>query len=570
MWRSTESGWAQGSTVSESLDLWRNGNKASDEQIQAYINKKAELDTIGQTDEMIAYQKDYDAAVEKDGALSAWFQGAIKSPSWASQMVVQSGVNLISSFLDGPGIMATVGAGSATAAGASAVAGTVGGPVGTAIGGVLGAAGGAIGTLSGIMETGLTLSEFINEELGGKKPTIENIRAIMADEEKFGRMTRRAVQRGIAIGGVDLITGGIVGKVVGKVGKNIGKKVAVVSGLGVDTVGGMSSELAGQLAGEQEINIQEILTEGLVDKSKAAISIPAGLAKVPKYSLNGESMSGYKFRSVINNLSDEDIAAANYDIKGDNDFKAIIDNRIQDLTIDSEKVDSKVNNEADRSSLINLYRREKEIGQPKNDLQKKKLKKIQEEISEISDKYIDSEVDATQESRKNSIKKARENRLMQNAEAVAKDLGFESGPELIQTDAEYKDRIASDQYGMTFKQLEKVNPTAASELSENNGVFLGEGKIIINKEVALEIGSVGVAAHEILHPILNALVGDASKQGIIVGQFKNSMTDSQLSWVQGQLNSRYQVRDFNGNIDVDSISPMIFIAQTTRVKKYRL
>ena len=62
------------------------------------------------------------------------------------------------------------------------------------------------------------------------------------------------------------------------------------------------------------------------------------------------------------------------EIKNDDNFKAIIDNRVQDLTIDSDKVDSKVTDQQDRTKLINLHRAEMLMGEAKTDLQKKKLK----------------------------------------------------------------------------------------------------------------------------------------------------------------------------------------------------
>ena len=552
MWRAWDQGTTQGSGLSEALALWRS-NKVSDEEIQEFIDKQKELEAIGQTDEVIQNQKDYDAAIANgDNPVSAWLQAAVKNPSWLLQVGITSAANLARSLVDGPGITASVAAGAVATGQAGAALGTaVGGPIGTAIAGTISTAGGAIGTLSGIMETGLTMAEFINEELAGKEANIENIRAILSDEEKYSELTRRAVKRGVAIGFVDTITGGLAAQTGKALIKTATKRAVAGSMAAVDTAGGLTSELAGQLAGEQEINVQEILTEGFADKSNLAISGPAALLKAPKYSINKEPMSGKKFREVINTMSDEDLAGVSYEIKNDDNFKAIIDNRVQDLTIDSDKVDSKVTDQQDRTKLINLHRAEMLIGEARTDLQKKKLKKIQDEISEINDKYVDSEVDVNLETRRNAIKTARENRLMQNAEEVAKDLGFSKGPELVQTDKEYKDKVASDYYDMSYDQLKVLNPKAAEALDRNNGVFLGKGKMFINKEVALQTNAVGVAAHEILHPVLNALVGDGAKQGVIVDQFKELMTSKQLRYVQNQLNRNYTVRDQNGSIDVE-------------------
>ena len=70
------------------------------------------------------------------------------------------------------------------------------------------------------------------------------------------------------------------------------------------------------------------------------------------------------------------------------------------------------------------------------------------------------------------------------------------------------------------------------------GMFIGKGKIFINEKVALEQGAVSVGSHEILHPILNAMVGSAGAQAQIVNEFKNVISGSQKSLVEQELNRR--------------------------------
>ena len=71
-----------------------------------------------------------------------------------------------------------------------------------------------------------------------------------------------------------------------------------------------------------------------------------------------------------------------------------------------------------------------------------------------------------------------------------------------------------------------------------NGAFIGEGKIIINQRVALKQGAVGVGSHEILHPILNAMVGDAKSQKALVNKFKQNLNNKQLNWVEGEMKAQ--------------------------------
>ena len=62
-----------------------------------------------------------------------------------------------------------------------------------------------------------------------------------------------------------------------------------------ETTGGLASEIAGQLAADQELNAQEILTEGFADKTFTIINVAQGGLKAPKYTLAGEKMNGKRF-----------------------------------------------------------------------------------------------------------------------------------------------------------------------------------------------------------------------------------------------------------------------------------
>ena len=105
--------------------------------------------------------------------------------------------------------------------------------------------------------------------------------------------------------------------------------------------------------------------------------------------------------------------------------------------------------------------------------------------------------------------------------------------------------VASGQLGMEttvassttkFKELiKKETGRNIKDAEYTNGVFIGNGKVIINEEVALKLGAVGVGSHEILHPILNAMVGNIAAQQNIVEEFKNSLTSAQKKWTEGEM-----------------------------------
>ena len=106
-------------------------------------------------------------------------------------------------------------------------------------------------------------------------------------------------------------------------------------------------------------------------------------------------------------------------------------------------------------------------------------------------------------------------------EAAAKQLGLKTRK--AKTTAEFN------------KLIKKLSGKTIKDSNGVNGVFIGKGQIIINESVALEQGAVGVGSHEILHPILNAMVGDANQQQQIVEEFKNTLTRSQRRWTDNEM-----------------------------------
>jgi hypothetical protein len=98
--------------------------------------------------------------------------------------------------------------------------------------------------------------------------------------------------------------------------------------------------------------------------------------------------------------------------------------------------------------------------------------------------------------------------------------------------------------------LQKAISNETGRVIEANGVagvFIGEGRIYINKEVALQQGNVTVGSHEILHPILNAMVGNIKSQESVVKGFKNIIGASKNSLVENLLKRRSITLESNPN-----------------------
>jgi hypothetical protein len=94
-----------------------------------------------------------------------------------------------------------------------------------------------------------------------------------------------------------------------------------------------------------------------------------------------------------------------------------------------------------------------------------------------------------------------------------------------------------------FKELiSKITGQKVEDADYTNGVFIGKGRVIINEEVALKLGAVGVGSHEVLHPILNAMVGDFSMQQGVVEEFQDALTSRQKKWTEGELKRQGKVK----------------------------
>ena len=153
--------------------------------------------------------------------------------------------------------------------------------------------------LVGAMETSLTLSELLKEELGDQEFNKENIRKILEDPQKLNDLKNKSIGRGIAIGAIEGITLGISrGMATGaiKAGTSSGaiaRRAALIEG-----VGGSTGEIAGRIAAGQEMDTSDILFEGVAEL-KGVVNI-ADIVTKKTYKVNGEAR---KKKEVLDFLS---------------------------------------------------------------------------------------------------------------------------------------------------------------------------------------------------------------------------------------------------------------------------
>lgn len=270
VYRAGKQGLMQGNTADEAASLMLSGSDATDEQVLAFLQSQKALESQGTTDEMMNFNKIYDAA---DNKVAGFLEGLVKNPS----ALLQIGAQTITQLLN-PASIAAGGATIATGAGLGASTGLVGGPIGGGAGALLGAFNPgtlrtAFAMASGTLESSLSFAEFIKEEIDATDSLEFNekgIKAILNDKAAFGRIWRKSVGRGASIGIIDRLSLGVGGRII-KAKKLAGKR-ALATTLGTEALGGGAGESIARAIVGQEQDVREIGFEALGGIGKAPIS----------------------------------------------------------------------------------------------------------------------------------------------------------------------------------------------------------------------------------------------------------------------------------------------------------
>ena len=475
IYRAGQQGLAQSSAVDETFKLFRKGDKSTDAEIDDFINMYNKSTSVGVSDEMLAFQKIYE---EEGKDTYAWMKGVSQNLSVLPQLFTSSMVAMIRSLESDE----VIGAGLA-AGGTGAAAGSLIPILGTAAGGI----GGAMGGIGGAMETSLTFAELLKNELGEENFTRENVRALLSDPQKYQDIKERAVMRGAAIGAVETLTGGLAGKAVTQTAKMAGRLAQITAGTTIEAAGGSIGEIAGRAAADQEMDVAEILFEGFAGMSTAPVTVGTALMRTPEYSLNGEKMTGAKFREETAKLSDKAIAMADIKVKNDDELAKVLYDRQSNFILDNQ-LDDNVTDKADRAKVVELEKQIKKLEGSKTNFNKAKVNKLKAEQKEIIDKYIDLDV--------------------KRAETFGKafDVDVESFDNQDDVDA----------------FIDKFNKDNGTKFSSGGlGSILQKGDkqvVVINKAAAAKIKNFTTGQHEILHAILNKSLKNNDETAIRLGK----------------------------------------------------
>ena len=128
---------------------------------------------------------------------------------------------------------------------------------------------------------------------------------------------------------------------------------------------------------------------------------------------------------------------------------------------------------------------------------------------------------------------------MKLASEVSKERGLDFD---AKTNAEVEALMNSDK----VSPKTKANYYAEKKKGLDISAFVIGNKLVVDKDVAAKTGSINAGMHEVLHPVLNKLVGNRKQQGKMVNQFKKSMTSSQRVFVDAEMKKRgYTGKSYN-------------------------
>ncbi len=376
MGRSIETGRKQGNTITPSIELMTKGSKSSPDDIRKFIEAAQNVGEIPPSDEMLKFRDTY----EKEGKdIFGFIKALAQNPGVAPQIMASS----ISALVTNPASLTTFG--SIVGGGAALGAATGPGAAATAAASLPY----AMGAASGVLETGATFAELLQEELGKRKLdfTENNVRSILEDEKALSSLRSRAATRGATIGVIDALTGRIAGRVGAKIPTTTaaGRVKSGLAAAGIEAVGGSTGEAVARKAIGQEMDIAEIGLEGIAQAPTSVVSVASEIYKQPSYKINGEVRTKADVEEILANAPTEEIKNAKIEVENDPVVESQIKEKVEtgDIKRELREVAPEISDEkAER--IASLEKQLKKFEQGATQLSKDKAASIREEIKTIS------------------------------------------------------------------------------------------------------------------------------------------------------------------------------------------
>lgn len=424
IYRAGATGFQQGQSVDEALEVLSKGSSVSDQDIEEYLTAVQETGPYTESDEMKDFYKTYN---EEGQGIFGVLKGLFYNPGILTEVLVSSTASMLNPATISAGL-----AGMEVGAATGAAIGAIGGPLAgvTATGGALA---GFFGGATTALETAMTFNELLREELGDKEFNKENVRAILSDPEKLSSLRFRAVGRGATIGTIDAITAGVAGKVTGGlIKKGVKKAIAGGAGGAVEMVGGSLGEVGGKAVAGQEMDVADIFLEGAAGLGSAPLTVGAKLLSrnKPTYKLNGENVTKEFMLGFVNQLSDENISngSAKIEINNDPEVKGMLESRLEEYSLNKDIPDNITNPET-RTKLVELEKERKS-------LENNTTQSAKNRVIEIDNQIKNLQQDAIQEQETGDILDAEPAESVQEVEEEVREPSIETEEEVVIKDSE--------------------------------------------------------------------------------------------------------------------------------------
>ena len=314
MYGAVKQGYAQGQTVDDALGLFASGDDADSEQIRKYIEAVNKMQGRPPSDEMLDFDKTFD---EAGGGAWGFIKAIAKNPSVAVNTAISSMVAMMNPA-------SAAGAGVGAAGGAAVGAGFAG------VGAAPGAIGGMFAGAGGVLETGVSFTEFLQEEIKKKGLDFneDGIAKVLEDEEAMLRVRGKAAARGGVIAIIDGLTAGVASKAAKGVAGNavrLAKLKGVLTATAIEGAGGGLGETAARLVVGQELDAKEIGLEIVGEFGTGATIGKAAVETQPSYEIGGQKVNRRQIEAMI---KDDPASLGAVKVKNDPEITSQINEKI--------------------------------------------------------------------------------------------------------------------------------------------------------------------------------------------------------------------------------------------------
>jgi GNAT superfamily N-acetyltransferase len=395
--RAINQGSNQGDVVTPASKMMLSGPGTDSETIKKYYKAAMAMGDIQPSNEAKLFAKVY-----KDNGENtfAFFKALKEAPASIPEVLVSSFASMVN-----PSSAAAAG----TIIGGSAAVGAVASPYVAGAGAIptaLASIPYAMGAASMTLETGLTFSELLQEELTkkGLEFNEKNIKTILEDDKILTSIRTKSLARGATIGMIDAMTGRLAGSVGAKLlGSTVSSRIkSAAASSAIEMAGGSAGEATARAVIGQKMDAAEIGLEGIATAPMAIPNVVAEALRTPSYKINGEKVTEAQAKAIVDNATPSDLSKIKFDIKNDklglNEIiqKKVVANQIKEEVI---KASPKLN-ETSVDAITDLELELQKFEGNKTQSAKDKAASIRQEIKKIQETPL-----ADKEETKNAIQK---------------------------------------------------------------------------------------------------------------------------------------------------------------------